>query len=144
MPSACQPSKKPGSSSTQRRYFSTALSSSPMARSPFASSNSSSPADMKRTRGLGLRWDVCLLQSGRAPPLLQPLVEHHHPFALEIVLFESRFRLGKSRRIGWIARLEAHDQPAFLRRHEFTRVSRIEFADRTLDHRKIGHVRLFR
>ena len=42
IPSACQPSKKFESSPTQRRYFSTAASSSPMARSPFASSKISS------------------------------------------------------------------------------------------------------
>src|ERR1043166_3920959 len=42
MPRACQPSKNWASSSTQWRYFSTALSSSPTARSPFASSKISS------------------------------------------------------------------------------------------------------
>src|SRR5262249_40197786 len=38
IPSACQPSKKPESSCTQRRYFSTALPRSPIATSPLASS----------------------------------------------------------------------------------------------------------
>src|SRR5215471_5386644 len=42
MPSACQPSKNSGPISTQHRYFLTALSKSPMARSPFASSKISS------------------------------------------------------------------------------------------------------
>src|ERR1700720_3077485 len=45
MPSACHPSKKAGSCSTHRRYFSIAAGSSPMARSPFASSKSSSISD---------------------------------------------------------------------------------------------------
>src|SRR5207249_12216530 len=44
-PSACQPSKKFGSRSTQRWYFATALSSSPIARSPLASSKISSRVD---------------------------------------------------------------------------------------------------
>src|SRR5260221_8377221 len=42
MPRACQPSKKSGASCVQRRYFSTAVSRSPRARSPLASSNNSS------------------------------------------------------------------------------------------------------
>src|ERR1700686_5222351 len=45
MPSACHPSKKAGSCSTYRGYFSVAASSSAMARSPFASSKSSSISD---------------------------------------------------------------------------------------------------
>src|SRR5438105_3215012 len=42
MPSACQPSKKSASSWMQRRYFSAALSRSPTATSPLASSKISS------------------------------------------------------------------------------------------------------
>src|SRR5947207_12415368 len=42
MPSACQPSKKVGSSCTHRWYFSTALFKSPTATSPLASSKISS------------------------------------------------------------------------------------------------------
>src|ERR1700740_2232790 len=90
IPSACQPSKKSGSISTQRRYFSTASSSSPIARSPLASSNILSRVcsidifergqhDRLYTSAFGK------LHISRALPGAQPLVEHNLLFAFQVL-----------------------------------------------------------
>src|SRR5256885_8351566 len=143
MPSACQPSKNAGSSSTQRRYFSTAASNSPMARSPFASSKSSSSGDMRQLpSGLGLRGQV-FLKSSCAAPFVEPFVEDDHAFALEIILFEARLRGREPSWITWLARFEERDETAGLGRHEISRIARIHFAHRALDGSQIGNVRLF-
>src|ERR1700730_3745479 len=100
MPSACQPSKKSGSSSTQRRYFSTALSSSPIARSPFASSKSSSSVGIAAcARSLAGRR---LLEAGRLAPVLQPFKENDHAFLLKILRFEQASALLVGGRLDWL------------------------------------------
>src|SRR5213076_1974365 len=75
IPRACQPSKNCGSRSTQRRYFSTALSKSPTARSPFASSKMSSRVS---TRSL----TSGKLHSGFALPVMQPFEKDNLPFVI--------------------------------------------------------------
>src|SRR4051794_11473420 len=59
IPNACQPSKNWESISVQRRYFSTALSSSPIARSPLASSKMSSRDSMCSVAdAVSVRWEA--------------------------------------------------------------------------------------
>src|SRR4051794_39132797 len=142
MPRACHPSKNSGSSSTQRRYFSTALSSSPMARSPFASSNISSRALMPVVPTLAFRRRRSELEARRAPALSEPLVEHDHPFALQVIFFEARLRLREARRVARLARLKDGYQATRRGRDKVGRITGIQFAHRVFNHGKIRSVGL--
>src|SRR5690348_16899026 len=95
IPSACQPSKKSGSISAHRRYFSTADSSSPIARSPLASSKISSRVGSIFILEYGRLYTLALdkLHVGRALPVPQPLIEHNLLFAFQIFLVERHLTL---------------------------------------------------
>src|SRR5271165_1373577 len=58
IPSACQPSKNSGTCSTHWRYFSIAAGNSPIARSPLASSKSSSICDGGSSIRLSGPWSI--------------------------------------------------------------------------------------
>src|SRR4029077_5265809 len=118
IPSACQPSKKSGSSSTHRRYFSTALAKSPTATSPLASSKISSgvaiyfvlaPRTQRSQRNTDIKFQpddysvsfarfvrtlpFLIFQACRLLPVAQPFHNNNTLLVLKNSLFEGCFFL---------------------------------------------------
>src|SRR5688500_16138437 len=117
MPSACQPSKKSGASSVQRRYFSTADSSSPSARSPFASSNSSSTSGFMRGR-----LDLAGLDIRRLMPGAQPLLENAVPLVAGEALGEHLLLLGELDFVDRQLAVEVNDHAAAFCGHKLAQM----------------------
>src|SRR5205085_12491216 len=124
-------------------YLSTALSSSPMARSPFASSKRSSRADMQLPGALGFGRGRRLLHARGAAPVVEPFIEHDRSFALDIIFFESRPDLLEASRVGGLTGLKHCDQTAGLGRNEIAGIAWIQLAHGGFDAGKIGDVRFF-
>src|ERR1700730_1490135 len=141
IPSACQPSKNSGSTSTQRRYFSTALSSSPMARSPLASSKISSRVSTrpkKRASALGPQ------ETGFALAFAEPIVKNKVAFVVQNTLLEgSLVRLILSF-VGRFAFLKHNDESAVFRWNKFAHLARLKLRDRVFDCEQIRRLVLFR
>src|SRR5205085_12459119 len=138
---ACQPSKKFGSTSTQRRYFSTALSSSPTARSPFASSKMSSRVGISAIgvqRGSALRFRFGHLNARVALPITKPFVENDRAIPRRDIFFKLGSGFLILRGIGRVAFLHQNDESAIAPGNKIARFARLKLGRDIFNHHRVG------
>src|SRR3989442_3385004 len=147
IPSACQPSKKFASTSTQRWYFATALSSSPIARSPFASSKISSRvcSIWKGVESRPTRPPLQLTfgrgrQTGVALAIAQPFHKHVFARGFKVTLLERRLGFLIFRGIGRLAFFHQHNQSTVDPGNKVAHLARLKLSGHILDHHQVGRL----
>src|ERR1043166_2147616 len=131
MPSACQPSKKSAAMSTERRYFATALSRSPMAMSPLASSKISSGVCILSVSGAdqgapSASWRARFLadlafsrfKASRLLPVVQPFVENDALLVMEKPFLKRCLLLASITIREWLSLLQNSDKSIITRRRK--------------------------
>src|SRR5207249_5285295 len=145
MPSACQPSKKSGAISTQRRYFATALSRSPTAMSPLASSKiSSADCSIKISRAHTGAATAPLafakLKAGCLLPVAQPFVKNNALLVIDKPFLKRCLLLAGICVSGWLALFQNTNKSVITRRGKIADLARIQECHGLFDGRKIGRL----
>src|SRR5262245_60518479 len=161
IPSACQPSKKFESICTHWRYFSTALSRSPTATSPLASSKISSGVAIHHFRTTTITvtrkcptaplilntscpwWTLCEhlafleFQAGCLLPVAQPFHKNNALFVLKHLLLKRCLFLAGNRLAERLSLFSNCYASVSARRHKIGNIAGIQQCDRVLNREKL-------
>src|SRR5439155_11598797 len=149
MPSACQPSKKSGAISTLCRYFAAALSKSPTARSPLASSKISSGdcsiefvVFARKPFGAVNSLAFARLQASRLLAVVQPFVKNDALLVIEKSFFKRCLLLGSICICRWLPLFQNCNEPVFIRWGKIADLTGVQECHGIFNGGKIGHARI--